>query len=353
MIIKTIRKNIGVIVAAFGFFLLCIITFGDLGDFMTEEYWHNVRDNLMAIGYMSIALTLIQTVIRQGIAEQALQKGLNTDETSKKYAEHRALIQSCTERLIYMPYFLQIYNDRQTKMRKREFLVANNFTSEKLLYASNKQRLIKKYERIRTYVTVSSIKWATTEIVYDKRGRIVSLSTYKHNQWINAVITSLLMMIAVSFLTKGLFFDTSEAIPLWQKFVKLCTYIVAIALGSVLGIVKNYEKGAFSVPNELSEINEIWQEFKTWPIPEWVIKEIEEANEEPKEVENERRNKAEKGKEAANSGTDIQKQQEESKDIQTPKSDSVLGASGSDGNILSTDDTKLGGEHNGDTSSAG
>ena len=77
MFIKTIRKNMGVIVAALGFFLLCIITFGDLGDFMTEEYWRNVRDNLMAIGYMSIALTLIQTVIRQGIAEQALQKGLN------------------------------------------------------------------------------------------------------------------------------------------------------------------------------------------------------------------------------------------------------------------------------------
>ena len=345
MFIKTIRKNMGVIVAALGFFLLCIITFGDLGDFMTEEYWRNVRDNLMAIGYMSIALTLIQTVIRQGIAEQALQKGLNTDETTKKYEEHRELIKSCTERLIYMPYFLQIYNDRQTKMRKREFLVSNNFTSEKTLYASNKQRLIKKYERIRTYITMGSIKWATTEIVYDKQGRIVTLSTYKRNQLIKSIITSLFMMVAVSFLTKGLFFNPYDTIPIWQKFVKLFTYIVAIAIGSVLGVIKNYEKGAFSVPNELAEINEIWQEFKTWNVPDWVIKEIEVANEEPKEVEDER-------KETTDTRADIQKQQKEGENIQAVKPDIILAAPGTGDNILYTDDTKLSREHHRDNALA-
>ena len=106
-IIKTIRQNIGVIIAAFGFFLLCIITFGDLGDFMTDEYWKNVKNNLMAIGYMSIALTMIQTVIKQGIAEQALQKGLNTKNTADKYGEHKLLVKSCNDRIVFMTYFLQ------------------------------------------------------------------------------------------------------------------------------------------------------------------------------------------------------------------------------------------------------
>lgn len=352
MIIKTIRKNIGVIVAAFGFFLLCIITFGDLGDFMTEDYWRNVRENLMAIGYMSVALTLIQTVIKQGIAEQALQKGLNSDNTSKKYEEHRQLIQSCTERLIYMPYFLQIYNDRQTKMRKREFLVSNNFTSEKLLYASNKHRLIKKYEHIRTYITMGSIKWATTEIVYDKRGRIVSLSTYKRNQLIRSVISSMLFMVGVSFLTKGLFFNVTDTTPVWQKFIKLGTYVVAIALGSVLGIIKNYEKGAFSVPNELAEINEIWQEFKIWKVPDWVIKEIEEANEESKEVKDERGCEVKERKIPADSGANLQAEQKESQDIQDNIAHSVLDISDLGSNILSADDTKLSGEYNGNSAAS-
>lgn len=351
MLIKTIRKNMGVIVAVLGFFLLCIITFGDLGDFMTEEYWSNVRDNLMAIGYMSIALTLIQTVIKQGIAEQALQKGLNTDNTKAKYIEHRELIQSCTERFIYIPYFLQIYNERQTKMRKREFLVANNFTSEKLLYASNKQRLIRKYECIRTDITVSSIKWATTEIIYDKHGRIIPLSAYKRNRLIMNVIWSLLMMIGVSFLTKGLFFDLADNIPIWQKFVKLFTYVIAIGMGSVMPIIKNYEKGAFSVPNELAEINEIWQEFKSWSVPEWVMKEIEEANEEPKEVKDERRSKTEKAEATVDGRTNIQEKQEESKDISNPVTGDVLALSGSGDGILSTDDKQLGGEYNRDTPS--
>lgn len=352
MIIKTIRKNIGVIIAAFGFFLLCIITFGDLGDFMTDEYWRNVRANLMAIGYMSVALTLIQTVIKQGIAEQALQKGLNSDNTSKKYEEHRRLIQDCAERMIYMPYFLQLYNDRQTKMRKREFLVSNNFTSEKLLYASNKRRLIRKYERIRTYITMGAIKWATTEIIYDKHGRIVSLSVYKRNQLIRNVITSLLFMVGISFLTKGLFFNTADTTPVWQKFIKLGTYVVAIALGSVLGIIKNYEKGAFSVPNELAEINEIWQEFKMWAVPGWVIKEIEEANEEPKEVNDERRYKQEETKSSAVGRANLQNKQEESKDIQKALSRGVLDVPVACNAVFPADDTKFGGEHNGDPSAS-
>ena len=308
MIIQAIRKNIGIIVAGLGFFVLCIITFGDLGDFATEEYWRNVRDNLMAIGYMSVSLTLIQTVIKQGIAEQALQKGLNTTNTSKKYEEHKALIHSCADRMIYMPYFLQIYNNRQTKMRKQEFLVSNNFTSEKLLYASNRKKMIRKYEHIRTYVTMGAIKWTTTEIVYDKHGRITPLSSYKRKQLIWSVITSLLIMVGVSFLTKGLFFNPNDSVPVWQKFIKLCTYIIAIALGSVSGVIKNYEKGAFSVPNELDEINEIWQEFKDWTIPDWVMKDIEESNGAVEEENN-------VGKERIDIGAIVSQEQKESESI--------------------------------------
>ncbi len=346
-IIKTIRQNIGVIIAAFGFFLLCIITFGDLGDFMTDEYWKNVKNNLMAIGYMSIALTMIQTVIKQGIAEQALQKGLNTKNTADKYGEHKLLVKSCNDRIVFMPYFLQGYNDRQTKMRKREFLVANNIPTEKALFDSKRKRLIKQYVRIHTYVTVGAIKWATTEIVYDKHGIIVPLSVYKRDQLIKSIFSSFLLMIAVSFLTKGLFFNPEDAIPFWQKLVKLCTYVVAIALGSVPGIIKNYEKGAFSVPNELDEINTIWQEFKNWPVPEWVVKEIEESNEASKEINDEKRENF------IDSGANLQAEQTQSQDIQSVVTDIEMDIFCAHDRVLSTDDRKLDRKHHGNNASVG
>ena len=345
MIIKTIRKNIGIIIAAFGFFLLCIITFGDLGEFMTEAYWHNVRENLMAISCMSFALTLIQTVIKQGIAEQALQKGLNTDNTAKKYEEHKQLIQSCTSIVIYMPYFLQIYNERQTKVRKREFLVANNFTSEKTLYLSPNKKLIKKYENIRVQITVNSIKWATTEIVYDKRGRIIPLSIYKRNQLFRNIIISLLLMVAVSFLTKGLFFDTANNIPVWQKIIKLFTYIIVIFLGSILDVIKNYEKGAFSVPNELDEINEIWQEFKSWTVPAWVIKEIESITENMQEARNESKNE----KERDNAGNIVQAEQEKSESVQNNGTNNGNLFFGSGNSVFCPNNSKLDRQCNGNS----
>jgi hypothetical protein len=42
-----------------------------------------------------------------------------------------------------------------------------------------------------------------------------------------------------------------------------------------MDIGKNYEKGAFGVPNELDEINNIWKEFELWEIPAWVKEEVE------------------------------------------------------------------------------
>jgi hypothetical protein len=99
VIIKAFRKNIGTIIACLGFMLLCIITFGDLGEFMTETYWKNVKDNFASIGFLSVALTLIQVSIKQGLAEQALQSGLNTDNTAKKYYEHKTLITTSAQAL--------------------------------------------------------------------------------------------------------------------------------------------------------------------------------------------------------------------------------------------------------------
>lgn len=346
MVIKFLRKNIGIIITAFGFLLLCILTFGDLGEFMTEQYWKNVRDNIMAISYMTIALTLIQTVMKQGMGEQALQRGLNTKPTEEKYNEHKNIVKECTDRIVYMPYFLQLYNDRHTEIRKREFLINNNFRSEKSLYASGRKSLIRKYNSIHTHITVGSIKWATTEISYDKNGRIVPLSAYKRNQLIQNVASSLLLMVATAFLTKGLFFETSTDVPLWQKFVKLLTYIVTISIGSILTIIKNYEKGAFSVPNELDEINEIWTEFKSWNIPQNIIQEVEEQNSFYKETLNEQRKEADDGRDV------VQTEQKEGKDIQNVVSGDVLSFPRAGNPVFHHDDKEFDRKRNGNSASA-
>ena len=57
-----------------------------------------------------------------------------------------------------------------------------------------------------------------------------------------------------------------------EKVVKLTTYVISIAIGSFFSIIKEYEKGAFGVPNDLDEINEIWTEFGKWEVPQWVLR---------------------------------------------------------------------------------
>lgn len=277
MIITLLRKNIGTIVACLGFILLCIMTFGNIGEITSEEYWQNVRDNLTSIGFMSICLTLVQTSIRQGLAEQALQRGLNTENTQNKYKDHRQLIKEATSKMVYLPYFLQIYNKRHTKIKKHEFLVNNNYVSESVLRRTASKKVIRKYDKILVQITASRIKWATTDVVYNKYGQIVSLQEHRQKRIINAVLTSLVFMIAVTFITRGLFFTPSSE-PLWQKFVKLFSYVFVIAISSSLAVIKEYEKGAFGVPNELDEINEIWTEFITWNIPTWVKEEVDKLN---------------------------------------------------------------------------
>lgn len=333
MIVKTLRKNIGTIIAALGFVLLCIITFGDLGEFMTENYWENVKNNLTSIGFLAIALVLIQVSIRQGLAEQALQSGLNTENTAKKYMEHRELIAKNDERMIYLPYFLQIYNKRHTALKKREYLIDNNFASEKSLLASNNKKLIKKYNEIKILVTAGRIKWATTDIKYNKHGQIITLQEHRAKRVGGAVLTSFVFMFGITLLTRGLFFDATD-VPLGQKFIKLLTYVISIGMNSIFGIIKEYEKGAFGVPNDLDEINEIWAEFSKWEIPDWVIKDVDNLNNE-KEGNNEQ---IQKGKADTDGRANLQNKQKEGENISNAGTDSVLPVSGIGDSICSTND---------------
>ncbi len=301
-----LRRNIGIIIASIGFFLLCIMTFGDIGEILSEKYWESVKNNLTSISFVTIGLTLILAAIKQGLAEQALQRGLNSENTTRRYKEHKDLIVDNTNRLVYLPYFLQMYNRRHTDLKKRDFLIANGYCSEQSLYSSNNKKAIRKYNRIQVRITAADIKWSTVELKYDKNGRILTLDEYRTKRLVSGVITSLLSMIGVTFLTGGLFFSPGN-VPFWQKLVKLMSYIFCIAISGVFTVIKEYEKGAFGVPNELEEINEIWHEFSSWTVPDWVTKEIEVYNKNM-EADNEK-------EERVYDRTDIQEKPVENKDL--------------------------------------
>ena len=301
-----LRKHIGTIIATIGFFLLCIMTFGDIGDIMAEEYWYNVGKNITSIGFTSIGLTLILVSIKQGLAEQALQKGLNTEVTTRKYKEHKDIISKNSGKLIYLPYFLQVYNKRHTDLRRKDFLIDNGFYSEKALYQSGNTKMIRKYEKIQVRITSANIKWCTVELKYDKNGRILTLNEHRMIRLINGIITSFISMIGITFITGGLFFSPST-IPLWQKFIKLLSYIFSIAISSIFTVIKEYERGAFGVPNELDEINQIWNEFNVWQVPKWVEEEIDCFNKGVKGYEREEN--------TIDTRTDIQEKPVESKDV--------------------------------------
>lgn len=322
-----LRRNVGTIVATLGFVLLCIVTFGNLGELSTKDYWHNVGSNLTAISFVSIGLTLIQVAIKQGLAEQALQRGLNTEMTRLKYEEHKKHIKDNTDRMIYLPYFLQIYNKRHTALQKREFLINNNYTTEETFLRDAKKKLIRRYNNIVIRITAASIKWSTTEIIYTKEGRILTLDDYRAKRLLNAVIWSFAGMIGVTFLTGGLFFTKSEE-PLWQKFVKLFTYVVAIAITSIFSVVKEYEKGAFGVPNELDEINQIWHEFTLWAIPKWVEEDVTNYNE--TEATDERKD--------TDSRTAVQEEQKEGQTLCDFGTDSLVSVSWTDPTLFVSGD---------------
>ena len=273
-ITKSIRKYIGVIVSIIGFCLLVILTLGDIGELFTDRYWANVGGNLSSIGALTIGLVLIQTTIKQGISEQALSAGLNTQNTQDKYTEHKDLIKNNQNKQIYLPYFLTIRNSRESKRRKREFLVDNGFKNETELRQCKKAKLIRMYNSILTNIKVDDIKWSTTEIRYNKNGSIEKLEKYRSKRLWKGVVMGLMSMVATAFITGGMFLDIAD-IPLWQKFIKLFTYLITIAMSVIFDIGKNYEKGAFGVPDELDEINSIWLEFQKWDVPAWVINEVQ------------------------------------------------------------------------------
>ena len=331
-ITNILRKNIGFIITFIGFTLLCIITFGDLGEIVTDDYWRNVGDNLTSISFITIGLTLIQFSIRQGLAEQALQRGLNTEKTTEKYEAHKSIILECNDKIIYLPYFLQIYNKRHTSLRKQEYLINNNYCSEDSLLKSGNRRAIETYQKINVNITAASIKWSTVEVIYDKNGRIITLDEYRKRRIRHSIIASFASMIGVTFLAGGLFFSPSTE-PFWQKLVKLFTYIMAIAMGSIFTVVKEYEKGAFGVPNELDEINQIWQQFKDWTIPEWVLTAVNKTYENS-EVDNESETRID-------GRADLSTEQEESKMLQDICTDSVVSVSDTGGDISSVDVEKF------------
>lgn len=295
--IKWIRKNIGFIISSLGLILLIIVTYGDIGELFTEQYWINVGGNLTSISALTVGLMFILIMIKQGVSEQALSKGLNTPDTTKKYDEHKNIVKRCQAKQIYLPYFLTIYNERETKRRKQEFIIGNNFFTEKELYASKNKKLIKLYESIRTNITVDSIKWSTTEIVYDKNGSIEKLDKFRRHRLIKAIISGFIAMFATTLIAGGLFVSVNE-IPFWQKTVKLLTYLLVIGINTIFDITLNFEKGAFGVPNELEEVNSIWEVFEKWETPDWVIKEVEQSN--LQKVENIKTEKQQKKEENKN-----------------------------------------------------
>ena len=273
---KALRKYIGAISAAIGTILLIILTYGDMGELFTDKYWANVGGNITSIGALSIGLIMIQVFIKQGLCEQALSAGLNTDKTSGKFGEHKELLKKNREKSMYLPYFLSMRNKRETKIKKREFLSTNDFTSERALMVSGNKKLIREYKAIKVDITSSSIRWSTTDIVYNKNGRIEKLEEYRRNRAIKGVVSGIFFMFATTLIAGGLFLDAAD-IPFWQKTIKLFTYLISIAISVIPEVLKNYEKGAFSVPNELDEINNIWREFEAWQVPDWVEKEVEEC----------------------------------------------------------------------------
>ena len=81
IMIKWIRRNIGFIISSLGLILLIIVTYGDIGELFTEQYWINVGGNLSSISALTVGLMFI-IMIKQGVSEQALSKGLNTPGTA-------------------------------------------------------------------------------------------------------------------------------------------------------------------------------------------------------------------------------------------------------------------------------
>lgn len=287
---KWLRTNIGVITSSIGLLLLVLLMFGNPLEINTVEYWQSVYNNIMSLSLLAFGLVLVNTTIKQGISEQALSTGLNTEETTKKFQEHKALIKQGFSKQKHLQKFLKEYNNRETEIKRQEFLIDNDINEavfKKTKLTRKEKRLKRKYFKIKTIVTPSSIKWATTTIIYDKKGRIQTLNKYRLHRAIKGVILGTFTMFGMTLIARGLFMEV-EKINWLAQLLQLVVYILTIAITAIFDVIKNYEKGAFGVPNELDEINTIWLEFLAWPIPvepEVKPKIIETIKEEEKEIE--------------------------------------------------------------------
>ncbi len=349
---KVLKNNIGSITATIGLVLLVILTYGNLAEINTIEYWQNVTKNIAGIGLLSIGLSMTQLTIKQGVAEQALRSGLNKKLYLKKvdsqgndipildaenrrildpactparFNEHYALLEKCRTRDKFLPFYLAEYNRRETIRRKEDFLLENEFkdrnglpSEEALLEIKFKwwqiknKLLKKKYLRIRTNITADNLKWSTTDIEYDEQGNIRKLSYHRRKRLIKGVFMSILSMGGAAFVAAGLFIDAAE-VPVWQKTIKFFSYLIIIAITVIMSVVKEYEKGSIGVANELGQVNNIWLDFDKW-----------EPTAEIEEKVNERERRTNIG---ANAGV-------KSKEIQvaeTPKQSGLLGVADSSG----------------------
>jgi hypothetical protein len=278
--LKWTRKNIGAIAAFIGFTILTIMTFGDIAKILTEEYWHNVWKNITGISAISIGLVFVQYTIKQGISEQALSIGLNTENTMKMYALHNEIVKRNVDRSLYLPYFLDEYNRRETKRRRQQFLVDNHFKSEAQLYKSGNKKLIRLYNEIHTCIKESKIKWSSTEIVYKKDGNIETLPEYRARRARAGIVMAFFGLFGAALIATGISAE-SMATSIGSKLIQLGFYVLMIFATVIFDVGKNYEKGAFGIPNELETINGIWLEFERWTPPQWVIDEIERESKTP------------------------------------------------------------------------
>ena len=84
-------------------------------------------------------------------------------------------------------------------------MVDNNFSSEQALFATENKKLIKEYNDIKVLITAGRIKWATTDITYNKHGQIVTLQEHRSKRIGSAIIWSIVLMIGVTIINSRAF----------------------------------------------------------------------------------------------------------------------------------------------------
>ena len=272
---EKLKKNIGAIVAGISFFIIIILTYCNILEINTARYRANVWSNLINISLMSAALTFIQVAVRQGICEQFLTSGMNTENTIAKYGEHKEVLERLKFKNIFMPFFLRERNARMTRIKKSEYLASqtdksgNIFLREADFYARAKKSKVRKYNSLRVCWTPDDLRWTSTQIEYDKENRIIKLPKHRIIRARNGILTAIASMLVIILIAKNLFDDFT-----WNNFsqqtVQIVLYAITIAITTLFPAAAEYEYGKFTMPNILDEINLVLFEFENWNIPDEV-----------------------------------------------------------------------------------